>query len=240
MLVPFFVVSRLVNGISPDDSEVRVADAQGFPRSGFVQIDREILGYGFVQGVTDGGAAALTVPTYFGAADDRDDRVGKAAFRGRFGTASASHDQDALVFWFPERYPDWYAPRAEFPELGCLEIDVPARRGWFHSVTWSEHSDDGLVHLVAQARVLGHGGFAGDPEEDPDLFFFEEPGDQGRAHVLDRQGDELLLRFFTEYEDGAADPDAMLRSAWKRTPTLQTLGVEYVAVPVVETHEELP
>jgi hypothetical protein len=237
-LLPWLVVSKLRGAISESEAEVRVDDVTGFPRSGFVVIDDEVLGYTSVTGSGKGGA--LQVPRYLQPErTDSEDRPA-GAFRGRYGTLPEYHEQETLVLWLPHRYPDWYAPEADFPELGCFEVTVPARRAWFDRFTWREENDgnEALASLVAQVRILGRGDFSGDPEEDPDLFFFDKPTEDGTAHLLGRQGDLLEARFFVRYLQGALDPVDMNSNGWKRAPTLELVGVEYLGETVVERHEE--
>lgn len=234
-LLPHFVVSTLADGLSPNDSEVRLSDGIGFPNNGFVLIDQEVVGYTYLQAADSG--SSLYSPTY----RYRDAGASRSlpAFRGRFGTPVQNHEAGAVVFWLPHRYPDWYAPDADFPELGAMEVSVPARRGYFHSLLWQEEGrGDPRVRMHARARVLGKGTFAGDAADDPDLFSFDEPTDQGGAHRLGRQGDLLSIRFLVEYMPGAFDPLDFLSNSWKYAPLLSTVGVEFAADHVVEAHEE--
>ncbi len=235
MLLPWFVVSRLAAGVSPEDAELPLQNVTGFPRQGFVNVGDEVIGYTHVEGVTNG---TLRVPSAFHDGDDRrDQRFG--VFRGRYGTNPQDHPADSLVYWMPHRYPDWYAPGIDIPELGFLELSVPARRGWFESVTWGELNNTiPSVDLVMQARVMGRGGFHGDPQSDPDLFFFDESNDAVRSHRLGRAGDLLRLRFFTRYEPGALDPEDMSVNGWKSAPVLSVVGVEFGGQRVVERHQE--
>jgi len=240
-VLPWFVVSRLTRGIGAVEPDIELMDLSGFPPEGFVMIDEEVIGYSYnlSGGVGKKRPGILRCPTYF-FSEGGGGGTGQAAFRGRFGTRTQGHDSESLVFWFPHRYPDWYAERADFPELSCLEIKLDARRAWWESVAWNEDSSDGGSLLKALVRVQGHGRFWQDPEDPKDnLFLFEQPdaGD-GTGHRIGRQGDQLLIRFFTEYRDGALDPMNMGSNAWKRAPKLEGLVVSYVGDTIIEKHTE--
>ena len=242
ILLPWFVVSRLESSVGVGQAKIDLVDASGFPPQGFVQIDDEVIGYSYNSAplAVQPTAGTLYVPTYVHS--DSDQRLSddsSAAWRGRYGTRADGHDSDSVVFWLPVRYADTYAADADFPELGALGLNVPARRGWFESLVWEEEAEvlDPRIRLVAQARVQGGGRFDGPPEDDPDLFYFDEPGTE-TPNGIGRQGDLLQLRFFTEYLDGALDPIGMNTNSWKRAPTLELVAVEYFSEHVVEHHEE--
>ena len=49
---------------------------------------------------------------------------------------------------------------------------------------------------------------------------------------------EAVIRFLVRYRNGAFDPLDMNLNGWKRAPLLEAVGLDYVARPVVELHEE--
>lgn len=236
-VLPWLAMTRLNSGLSASDSRIELHDAGGFPRRGCVLIDQEVIAYTDLDG--SGGAPALYVPTFLADPDGRTSGGdGEAAFRGRYGSPAMTHAADAIVMFWPYRYPDGYAERADLPELAALELPFAARRALWHAFTWSERQGDPLVRLVAQARVRGRGGFAADPALDPDFFVFDRPGTREQPNRIDRQGDLLLLRFLVDYREGAWDPVDFTGNAWKRAPLLELVAVEYLADRVVERHEE--
>lgn len=236
-VLPWLVMSRLSSPLSADEPMISIADGKGFPRRGNVLIDHEILGYTDLSNGTSGTQlycpSAMHAPTS-GSTATR----GIAIFRGRFGTGAETHANDAVVFWWPNRYEDGYATKCDIPEMATLEIPVAARRALFHSVTWREQTEGAGGELVLTARVQGRGHFASDPETDPDLFVFDKAGTPEAPNKIDRQGDLLLLRFNVRYRAGALDTTNFSGNGWKRAPLLQMVGVDYVAEPVVELHEE--
>jgi hypothetical protein len=237
MVLPWFCMTRLAGGVSPRESLLPLADPSQFPRQGFALIDQEVVAWTDLPPSASG--AQLYVPTFMAPATPLSSRSrGDAAFRGRFGTPRQSHAADAIVWFWPWRYPDGYAARCDIPELCALEIPIAARRALFHSLVWREQQSDALASLVASVRVQGRGDFAADPGVDPDFFVFERPGTEEEPNRIDRQGDLLRLRFHVRYRDGALDPVDFARNSWKRAPRLELVGVEYLADRVVELHDE--
>ncbi len=236
-VLPWLVMTRLAGGMSTSDEQIALTDPAGFPPHGCVMIDQEVLAYSGRAG--NGGPASLYVPTYLDDPTGRSSRTtGDAAFRGRYGTPVMTHAADSVVFFWPYRYADGYQDRCEIPELATLELQVAARRGLYHALTWSESKGDPLARLIATVRVQGRGNFAGDPALDPDLFVFDSPGTREKPNLLDRQGDLLRVRFNVDYREGAFDPVEFARNSWKRAPLLEAVAVEYLADRVVLRHEE--
>ncbi len=237
MVLPWHCMSRLSKGISATDPLVGLVDGAQFPRSGFLLVDQEVVAYTDL--LPGGGGAQLYVPTFLQSPDGQAGSArGNAAFRARFGTVANSHAQDAVVFFWPWSFPDGYAARCEIPEMATYELAIPARRALFHSLMWREQQSDPLASLVASVRVQGRGGFAADPDGDPDFFLFEKPGTQEEPNLIDRQGDLLRVRFNVRYRAGAFDPVDFARNSWKRAPRIEVVGIEYLADRVVELHEE--
>ena len=236
MVLPFLVISRLEGELDDSGFHVQVADTRGFPESGFVLIDQELIAYTHVE---DGNR--LFVPTFLMRDPERAATRPSAAFRGRYGTFATSHSRDSVVMWWPHRYPDWYAERADIPELAAYEVSFPVRRGFFTSLSWEERSDDGqdpMSELIVQARVQGRGDFTAEPGQDPFFFEIEDPTESGEPWRIDRQGDLLRVRVLTRYRQGAFDAQNFTRNSWKRAPFLELLGVEYLAEPVIERFAE--
>ncbi len=233
-LLPWLVMTRLNGGLGTGDSEVALVDTTGFPPEGCVLIDQEVVGY-----TARTSGAGLYIPTYLADPDGRSSRTrGEAAFRGRFGTPVMGHSADAVVFFWPYRHVDGYQPLCDIPEMSTLELPIVSRRALFHALSWSEEDGDPRVKLLATVRVQGRGGFAGDPEADPDLFVFDSPGTRERPNRIDRQGDLLRVRFHVDYLEGALDAVEFTRNSWKRAPLLTVVSVEQLADRVIELHEE--
>ncbi|MBL8767780.1 MAG: hypothetical protein JNL94_10465, partial [Planctomycetes bacterium] len=233
----FLRVSRLDRTMSEKDERIEIADAVDFPMRGTVLIGKELLGYSRIEG------NRLLMPSW----RDPDTKAESGLLRGRFGTTAGSHQQDGLVYVFPARYEDRWHPRSDDPELGYLGLRVQGRGAFFREVTWETTGGSKLADVVVQARVGGRGSFTDDPATSKDVFQFDAPATQDARNLVLRQGDELELRVFTRFHEGAydvgvLDPDPpRLRGGnndWKKAPHLTAVGVEWIAGPATIRHEE--
>ncbi|MFH0944358.1 MAG: hypothetical protein V2A76_04095, partial [Planctomycetota bacterium] len=235
----FMRVSRLEKSVPETGHSLLVADAADFPSHGVVQIGRELIGYIRKEG------DLLVMPRRV----DPDKKTEVGLFRGSFGTQPEAHAQGTLVYVFPARYEDRYRARADDPELAYLGVFLKARGGFYKELSWQAEQTSELADLVVEARVGGRGEFTDDPDDAKDIFLFDAQGGQElHRNELLRQGDDLELRIFVRYKDGAfdtlcfePDPEELGRGGsneWKRAPRLKALGVEWIASPVRLAYEE--
>lgn len=233
----FLRVSRLDRNMTEQSDRIEIADPVDFPMRGTVLIGKELIGYSRIEG------NRLIMASW----RDPDTKAESGLLRGRFGTTPNSHQQDGLVYVFPARYEDRWHPRADDPELGYLGLRVQGRGAFFREVTWESTGGSKLADLVVQARVGGRGSFTDDPATSKDVFQFDTPATQDARNLLLRQGDELELRVFTRFHDGAYDTSVLdpdpprLRGGnndWKKAPRLTAVGVEWIAGPAGIRHEE--
>lgn len=233
----FLRVSRLDRNMNDKDERIEIADTIDFPMRGTVLIGKELLGYSRVEG------NRLLMPSW----RDPDTKAESGLLRGRFGTTPGSHQQDGLVYLFPTRYEDRWHPRSDDPELGYVGLRVQGRGAFFREVTWETTGGSKLADVVVQARVGGRGSFTDDPTQSKDVFLFDRPATQDARNLLLRQGDELELRVFTRFLEGAFDASVLdpdpprLRGGtndWKKAPRLMAVGVEWIAGPAGILHEE--
>ena len=205
-----------------------MGDATGFPFSGFVLVDQEVIGYDRRE------EGILSMPRYRPYGEGRPGGL----FRGRFGTKPAEHYEGALVYLLPVRYPDFYTPGADAPEEKCFTFGIEAPGAFYGDVDWIEESCGEGADLVVLARVGGRGSWAEDPARSKEIFFFEDPRGGKRRNAVMRQGDLIELRVFTRYGTGAFDPLDFSANGWKRSPLLRALSVEYAEPTVVFRHDE--
>jgi hypothetical protein len=228
VVLNFPALTYLKGNINPRDWELSIEDAGGFPFSGAVLIDNEVIGYDRLE---DG---ALTMPQFSPYGEGRPCGL----FRGRFGTEPAEHYEGGLVYFLPTRYPDLYTPGSDSPESGCFTFGVEAPGAFFSEVNWIEKGGGAGADLVLLTRVGGRGSWGGYPAESKDLFLFEDPaGKKHRNHVV-RQGDYIEIRVFTRYGREAFDPLDYAANGWKRAPLLEALSVECLEPSRVFRHEE--
>jgi hypothetical protein len=228
VVLNFPVVSFLGEDIRAESPGVLVDSTEGFPFSGTVLVDGELIGYDRIDG------DFLSMPEYEPFGEERS----RGLFRGRYGTEATDHYEGALVYLFPARYPDLYTPGSDAPELAYFSIGLEAPGAFFHELNWIEKRTAPGADLAVLARIGGRGGWEGDSAKLDDLFLFEDPADPKRRNFLLRQGDFIELRIFTRYAQGAFDPLDYSSNVWKHAPVLEALSVECVEPSRVFRHEE--
>lgn len=144
--LPDVMVSYLDGGLQPDAASIPLARTEGWPREGLVRIVSENQGEGELVHFTRRTDEALLMPESLDP-DPRD--RGRGLFRGRFGTAATSHENDAVVIFQPFRYWDRFTPRGTrdqgfegvyaHPESSYLELGVALQDAWWHGFTWDEN-----------------------------------------------------------------------------------------------------
>ncbi|MFH1707492.1 MAG: hypothetical protein ABIF71_06205 [Planctomycetota bacterium] len=94
-------VTTIATGYARDanDSYIYVYTNKGFPPTGFLRIDNEIIGYTY-----KGTTTTLPITDFFAMESNA---AGDGYFRGRFGSTAAAHGEGAAVTLFAARYPDW-------------------------------------------------------------------------------------------------------------------------------------
>lgn len=160
-------VSLLANALRQKGHEIQLMDGQGFPTQGTLLIEEEVCHY-----TQKEGKNVLRMPR---TAPDPGTRPGSTdtfgAFRGRYGTTPASHQQNVIVYRLPFRYWDRLTVTDEDGDLGVIDdglriADLPEsaylgfsleRRGaFFQALHWDEDlSGDGLLDVWALARIDG-------------------------------------------------------------------------------------
>lgn len=221
-LMDWMPVTTLAGGISAGDAELPLADADGFPQSGTVLIEGELIHYTRLNGGTLSMPRTSTEP-------GQQDANGNGLFRGRFGTAPASHAAGAPVILFPFRYWDRWTPRADAPELAYLGLERTRPGGFWGSFAFeSEPPPAGGARIGVLVRSDASTPWDADPREATGLWeWFDDDG--GRELPLEVVSDRLEWRFFVEYPAGSFDPILGTAHGWRATPRFNWLGVSYEA-----------
>ncbi len=228
VVLNFPTLTYLKENINARSWELSIEDAGGFPFSGAVLIDDEVIGYNRLE------EGLLSMPQY----NPYGEGKSSGLFRGRFGTEPAEHYEGGLVYFLPLRYPDLYTPGSDAPETGGFTFGVEAPGAFFSEVNWIEKKGGPGADFVLLTRVGGRGTWDAYPAESKDLFLFDDPaGQKRRNHVL-RQGDFIEIRVFTRYDSEAFDPLDYASNGWKRAPLLGALSVECLEPSRVFRHEE--
>ncbi len=235
--LPGLRVARLAGALEPESALVPLADASGFPESGLVRIEDELVHY------THRIGDALAMPRA-SLEPGRCDGRGPGLFRGRFGTEPAAHQDGVPVILFPFRYPDRWAERADAPELASLELSLAQPAAFWRQAFWEvEEPAGGGPELGILQRSRAEVPWDAPPRAASGLEELSgsssagapDAGDGGarRAAPLGFQADGVTWRVFARHARGAFDPRAGLSHAWKTTPRLHLLGAEWFAPSVL-------
>ncbi|MBI3096705.1 MAG: hypothetical protein HYY93_00435 [Planctomycetes bacterium] len=187
----------------------------GFPASGYVRVDDEIVGYTWNRG------SRLEMP---------ENEKGQGIFRGAFGTPASSHSADGPIFAIPYRYFDRYRAESFDSQMQYFQAGTCIANATWRRVTWEAQIPVG-VRLHVLARVDGKPEWTVPPTNKPGgLYEFTQPAGK---NPMELRGDQLEIRMYIEYLPGAYDTDA-----WKSTPVIDTLAVEYTRPITTLVHEE--
>jgi len=226
-LLNFPTLSILEYAMSDRSSEVCVQDADGFPFEGAVLIDQEVIGYTRLED------KIMLMPE-----EMINSTRSEGLLRGRYGTEINKHESGSVVFHLPARFLDLYMPAQDTPESAYFPLSISAPGAFYSRLSWVQEKQGSGVDLVVQARVGGRGAFSMKPSESKDIFLFDHPGDSKTTNYICRQGDRLDLRVYTRYNRNAFDSLDFVSNAWKYSPKLKALGVEYVQPTRIIRHEE--
>jgi len=195
--------------------EIFARGISAFPLQGYLKVGYEIIGY---EGISKDGFLNILNQ------------------RGRYGTRSDKHGAGALVRWMPTRYPDLYARNEAAGSAFFHASKVLSDTHW-QRIKWDGKLPDGQpLWSDLEIEVLVR--FDGTPEWDTPptntqggIFRFT----QGDAeNTLDVTGDEIEVRVFFRYEDGAYENG----SSWLYTPVIDSLSVEYGGKSTIYLSEE--
>jgi hypothetical protein len=163
-----------------------------------------------------------------GAGTGESDAAERGLFRGRFGTAPVAHEPGTIAYEMPFRYWDRAVEGADDPNLGYYQFPVEVGEAWFRSLTWSAKLLQPHLRLRVLARVDARSPWGAQPDGARGLFEFRQPRDEEHPNRIEMQGDLLEARVYFEYEPGAFRPD-FTSDAWKETPVLESIAVDYYA-----------
>jgi hypothetical protein len=202
------------------DSSVPIKTPGGVPAEGFVQVARpasagEILPYRSI-----------------GREENRySDVNGFGVFRGAFGSTLTGCTAGDLGIFIPFRYYDLYEPNRESRQGVYYYAVNTIEKGFFKRVTWDAAIPPGTIVKV-QVRIDGEPGWDSQPTNvKGGIFEFADPEGENPINVA---GDRLEVRVYLTYLQGAYATDA-----WKATPEVRSITLEYVCPPVVLSHEVL-
>lgn len=206
----FLPVSTLESDIGAADRTIPMRQPIDIASNeGYVLIDNEVIFF------TKRSGRTLRMPRRL--------RADEGLYRGRFGTAPASHGARALIYGIPYRHYDTYSPGEFDDTMAYYQFSTSIRDAHYYGVRWDEQGVDGIVtHL--QLRFDGRREFY----EGADGRWLFDLTRANTVNTLDYHAtrtDEASLdgRLLFEFKPGAFYPG----DAWKQTPKVYQVVLEY-------------
>jgi hypothetical protein len=216
-IIPYPRASALTGGLSEDIIPCR--DPGETPREGYIQV------------ITDNGAGEI-LPYR---SKDRNslrryrDINGVAVFRGAFGSPQTGCDAGHLGVFIPYRYHDLYEANVDSREGVYFYAVNNFNYAYFRSITWDATIPQGTITKV-QVRVDGQPGWDATPSNQKGgIFEFTDPTED---NLIDVMGQRVEIRVYLTYEQ-----DAYLTDAWKDTPIIRSITLQYDQQCIVHHHE---
>jgi hypothetical protein len=204
------------------DTSVPIRNPGGVPAEGFVQVanessDGEIIPYRSISG---------------SAQDNRYRDVNElGVFRGAFGSPRTGCTAGDLGIFIPFRYYDLYEVNRESRQGVYYWAANTIEKGYFKRITWDATIPPGTI-VGVQVRIDGAPEWDSQPTNAKGgIFEFADPEGENPINVA---GDSIEVRVYLTYLEGAYKTDA-----WKSTPEVRSITVEYVCPLVVFSHEVL-
>jgi hypothetical protein len=224
-------VAFLRDGMSSTEAEFIVNETRGFGQHNMLLIDQELLHAPILPNRT-----TMMMPRYPTSADDPNG-LGDGLLRGRFGTTPSNHGPGTLVYGYPNRWLDLYAPRSNSMMGAWFQIGKTEPGAFWESVIMETEEPDTTHHVRILARS-GTANWEDDPETTPGLVLVDRPElPGGRPFPLNLRSDRLDLRVSFDWGTGAFDPVQFLATAWTVAPRLRHLRLNYMAETRVEREE---
>lgn len=220
----FLPVTALSQGIFPENFTIPIKSSNGFANSGYVLIG-DNFNSGEVAGYLQSGGGFLRMPEHSG-----------GIFRGMFGTSPQNHQANTLCYAIPFRY--WHLERGT-PRINAFDSQMAyfqaahlARGATWKRISWEEThlpdppGNDNLIRLRFLVRFDNQPAWNTTPTNLPNGIF--EFTNSNEPNDLNVKADQIEVMVFFQYL-----PGAFLGNAWKRSPLLENIYVEYKKPPVV-------
>ena len=210
-LSSFLPVSALAEDLPQDSNRITVTSNSGFGNSGYVLIGNDLntaeaAGFNITRG------NILQMPEHK-----------NGIFRGMFGTTKQTHQQNTLCYAIPFRYWHLEKPNAFDNQMAFFQAATAARGANWKKIYWNEThepSDDGLVNIRVLVRFDNKPAWDWMPTNMAGgIFAFDDP--QG-SNQLDITAEQAEIMVFFQYL-----PGAFFSNAWKRSPLLEDIYVDY-------------
>ena len=220
-LTAFLQVTSLSQGISANNSDIPIKVNSGFANSGYVLIGNdinsgEVVGYNQLSG-------NLRMPAH-----------SNGIFRGMFGTTKQPHPINTLCYGIPFRYCDLEKPNAFDNQMAYFQAAHLVRGATWKRISWEEThlpNNDNQVRLRFLVRFNNQPSWDTAPTNQPGgIFEFTDPTGLNDLNVKENQ---IEIMVFFQYL-----PGAFSSNAWKRSPLLENIYVEYQNPSITISRQE--
>jgi hypothetical protein len=157
------------------------------------------------------------------------DVYGQGVFRGAFGSPQTGFTSGDLGIYIPFRYHDLYQANVDSRQGVYFYAVNNLNYAYFKKITWDATIPPGTLTKV-QIRVDGEPGWDTQPtNRKGGIFEFIDPGEDNLIGVM---GQRVEIRVYLTYVQ-----DAYLTNAWKDTPVIRSITLEYDQPCIVHHHE---
>ncbi len=229
-------ITFLQNDISASESTLVVESSVGFNNDSLLLIDQELLHAPIVA-----NGNTMMMPRYEQELDPQDGlgERGDGILRGRFGTVPGGHAAGSLVYGYPNRWTDRYAPQSNSPSGAWYQIGMEEPGAYWDGILFEAEEPD-ASHRVRVLARSGPAQWSDPPDETPGLVMVDRGSLPGGLPVpLGLHGDHLDLRVCFDWELGAFDSETFLATAWTVAPRLRHLRLYYYAETRTDRQEEI-
>ena len=214
----FKEVSMLNNAMDAQSEQIPVTGARSISATeGTLLIDQELLHY------TQRTRGQLLMPFRV----DSEGNPQGGLFRGRFGTAAATHDAQSIAYVMPFRYWDRYVPEQDGAELAWYGFSLDLPGAFFHSLDYDVDRPFSHTDVELLIRTDSETSWTAPPGSNG-LHLLSQPPPDDEPFFINETGDGLSVRVYFKYLQGAFDPFTMEAHDWKATPVLKWLRVQYL------------
>jgi hypothetical protein len=217
-MTAFLPVTSLNQSISAERPDIPVNSTSGFANSGYV-----LIGNDFNSGEVAGYISNLRMPAH-----------SNGVFRGMFGTTKQAHPMNTLCYGLPFRYWDLQKPNAFDSQMAYFQAAHLARGATWKRISWEEThlpNNDNQVRLRFIVRFNTQPAWNTTPTNQPGgIFEFTDPNGFNDINV---KADQIEIIVFFQYL-----PGAFLSNAWKRSPLLENIYVEYQKPVITVSRQE--
>ncbi len=157
------------------------------------------------------------------------DIYGQGVFRGAFGSPVTGFSSSDLGIFMPFRYHDLYEPNRDSRQGVYFLAINNFNYAYFRGITWDATVPQGTLTKV-QVRIDGRPGWDTAPSNKKGgIFEFLDPDGENLIGVM---GQRVEIRVYLTYAQ-----DAYLSNAWKDTPIVRSITLEYDQPCIVHHHE---